>query len=102
MRTFRFKGSTIKILSQDIKSEKTLTGKNAEIMIDKEPNCRYFGKISKGIPHGYGVKTWPNGAKYKGNWNKGRMHGQGQLIIAAGESYQGAFKNGLPWGVGFR
>lgn len=56
----------------------------------------------RGIPNGFGVKTWPDGKRYQGSWSKGRMHGKGELIIGEGESYTGEFKFGLPWGLGIR
>lgn len=102
VRTFKFHGTIIRLLAKDIKSTKNIAGKNAEIIFPKEPLVRYVGKISKGLPHGFGVKTWPDGKRYQGSWFKGRMHGKGELIIGEGESYTGEFRNGLPWGLGIR
>jgi hypothetical protein len=51
-------------LAKDLKSLKNLTGKNAEIVFEKEHLGRYVGKIMRGIPNGFGVKTWPDGKRY--------------------------------------
>ena len=100
--TLKFNNALITISSGDIKSRKNLTGKNAEIVYNNEVLGRYHGKIHKGIPHGYGVKTWPEGKSYQGHWNRGKMHGNGELIIAENESFTGEFRFGLPWGLGIR
>jgi hypothetical protein len=85
-----------------LKSKKLLYGKNATI-ISLQYQTQYFGKIYKGLPHGYGVKTWPDGKKYKGNWNRGKMHGNGELSLGnVNELFSGEFKHGLPWGLGIR
>ena len=102
VKTLRHHGSIIRLLSKDLKSAKQLTGKNAEIIFQKDTMGRYVGKIAKGLPHGFGVKTWPDGKRYQGSWNRGKMHGKGELIIGEGESYTGEFRNGLPWGLGIR
>lgn len=68
VRTLRFNGATIRLLAHDLKSRKNLAGKNAEILFAKESMGRYIGKMFKGVPHGYGVKSWPDGKKYQGNW----------------------------------
>ena len=102
VKVLKFNGSVIRLLAKDLKSKKHMVGKNAEIVFAKENMGRYVGKISKGLPHGFGVKTWPDGKKYQGYWLKGKMHGKGELIISEGDSYTGEFSNGLPWGLGIR
>jgi len=102
VRTMRYNGATIRLLAHDLKSRKNLIGKNAEILFAKESMGRYIGKMVKGLPHGYGVKTWPDGKKYQGNWQRGKMHGNGELLISEGESFTGEFRFGLPWGLGIR
>ena len=99
VRVLKYRGATIRLLVNDLKSKKNLSGKNAEILFAKESMGRYIGKIHKGVPHGYGVKVWPDGKKYQGNWIKGKMHGNGELLISEGESFTGEFKFGLPWGL---
>ena len=64
MLNIQFNNSTIKILASDLKNKKMLIGKNAEIVYHNEELGRYKGKISGGMPHGYGVKNWPDGKKY--------------------------------------
>ena len=102
MLQIKFNNATIKISSGDLKSKKNLTGKNAEIIYNNEILGKFQGKIQKGLPHGYGVKTWPAGKSYQGNWFRGKMHGNGELIISENESFTGEFRFGLPWGLGIR
>ena len=102
LRCIKYNGATIRIMDKDLKSKKQFVGKNAEILYANPKLGRYIGKIAKGIPHGYGVKTWPDGKKYQGNWCRGKMHGNGELIIADNESFTGEFRFGLPWGLGIR
>lgn len=64
MMSIKFNNAVIKISSGDLKSKKNLTGKNAEIIYNNEILGKYQGKIQKGLPHGYGVKTWPAGKSY--------------------------------------
>lgn len=96
MRTLKFQGSTIRVMVKDLKSAKHLVAKNAEISYPQEQMGKYIGKIQKGLPHGYGVKTWPDGKKYQGQWLVGKMHGKGELIIGEKESFIGEFVNGIP------
>ena len=37
----------------------------------------YVGAVRNGVPHGKGVKTWPNGHRYEGDWNNGEREGKG-------------------------
>ena len=64
VKVLKFRGATIRLLAHDLKSKKNLSGKNAEILFPNESMGRYIGKIHKGVPHGYGVKVWPDGKKY--------------------------------------
>ena len=64
MKTIKFQNTIIRVLGCDLKSKKNLIGKNAEIIYLNQKNGRYIGKIQNGIPHGFGVKTWPDGKKY--------------------------------------
>ena len=77
-------------------------GKNAEILYASCKEEKYIGKIFRGLPHGYGVKTWKDGRKYQGNWVKGRMQGNVEMIYPEGDSFTGEFKNGVPWGLGIK
>lgn len=51
------------ILPTDLKNRKNLIGRNASIY-SPVSGLRYTGKIYKGVPHGYGVKTWKDGKRY--------------------------------------
>lgn len=94
-------GAMLTILASDLKSRQRYIGKSAQI--DYANGSKYYGKIFKAQPHGYGVKTWPDGKRYQGNWLRGRMHGNGELLLGGqGESFAGEFKSGLPWGLGIR
>jgi hypothetical protein len=52
----------LRILPNDLKSKKTLTGKNAIIVASN--GMKYSGRITKGLPHGFGIKQWPDGKRY--------------------------------------
>ena len=54
----------LRILPQDLKSKKTLTGKNAIIVASN--GMKYSGKIQQGLPNGFGIKQWPDGKRYEG------------------------------------
>ena len=54
----------LRILPQDLKSKKPLNGKNAIIVASN--GMKYSGKIQKGLPHGFGIKQWPDGKRYQG------------------------------------
>ena len=81
MLSIKFQNSTIMVMSHDLLSKKNLIGKNVEIIYQNDKSGRYKGKIAKGLPHGYGVKQWPDDKRYQGNWYKGKMHGNGELVI---------------------
>jgi len=66
MMNIKLLNSQIKILASDLKSKKNLIGKNAEIIYNNEELGRFKGKISGGLPHGFGVKNWPDGKRYQG------------------------------------
>ena len=38
------------------------------------------------IRHGYGIQTWPDGARYEGNWALGKQHGLGKYMVPDKES----------------
>ena len=44
----------LRSLPNDLKSKKTLTGKNAIIVASN--GMKYSGRITKGLPHGFGIK----------------------------------------------
>ena len=102
MLTIKFNNSTIKVMSNDLQSQKNLIAKNVEIVYNNDKSGIYKGKIAKGLPNGYGVKAWTDNKRYQGNWHRGKMHGNGELVIADNESFTGEFKFGLPWGLGIR
>jgi len=43
--------------------------------------CTYRGEFKKGLIHGYGEMTFPNGDSYIGNWNAGLRHGNGACAV---------------------
>lgn len=43
------------------------------------------------IKHGFGTKTWPDGASYVGDWRDGFAHGKGIFYHANGDYYEGEF-----------
>ena len=67
----------------------------------KLPNDEcYEGDIVKGMMHGNGRYTWPDGAEYKGEFHNDVMHGSGILRLANGECYTGGFRDDMPQGHG--
>lgn len=95
------KTSCLPPLGSNIK-KKNITGTGEFTLVDE--NTVYKGALSKGLPHGFGEKFWPDsdGKVYKGYWVKGSMNGRGELILCEGEVYLGEFKNGFPNGRGIR
>ena len=63
----------------------------------------YTGEVSlsrvvwKGVPHGQGTWTHPDGRKYVGEYKDGKIHGQGTFTFPDGRKYVGEFKNWNPW-----
>ena len=37
--------------------------------------------LNRGLEHGYGVFTWPDGSQYEGNWVYEKQHGKGLLLM---------------------
>ena len=95
------KTSCLPTLGNNIK-KKNITG-TGEFTFSDEGTV-YKGALTKGLPHGFGEKFWPDseGKVYKGYWTKGSMNGRGELILSEGEVYLGEFKNGFPNGRGIR
>ena len=60
----------------------------------------YKGKKERGLKHGKGTYTLPNGLKYEGSWKNDRMHGEGKLVYLDIFEYEGSFKNGVFHGDG--
>jgi hypothetical protein len=60
----------------------------------------YVGAVLNGVPHGKGVKTWPNGHRYEGDWNNGEREGKGTYTWPSGESYKGEWRKGKWHGQG--
>ena len=55
---------------------------------------------SRGVRHGFGVQSWPDGAKYKGQWSNNKAHGKGTFWHADGDCYDGEFKRDKSNGYG--
>lgn len=64
MLTIKFNNSTIKVMSNDLQSQKNLIAKNVEIVYNNDKSGIYKGKIVKGLPNGYGVKAWTDNKRY--------------------------------------
>ena len=50
--------------------------------------------LKRGLGHGYGVYTWPEGSQYEGNWANGKQHGKGLFINDKGIEQVGIWENG--------
>lgn len=63
--------------------------------------CTYTGSLNKkGLPHGEGISTWPNGdMQYEGQFENGEFHGHG-IFKKNGYCYQGDFHEGNRHGTG--
>jgi hypothetical protein len=48
---------------------------------------------NKGLMHGDGEYTWPNGKVYVGSWRKGKMHGNGKMT-SNGKTVKGEWVDG--------
>ena len=44
------------------------------------------------LRNGFGVQTWPDGAKYEGEWVNGKAHGKGKFTHVDGDIYEGDWK----------
>ena len=61
----------------------------------------YEGEVDdKGLPHGEGVATHPDGRSFTGHWQHGKWHGEGTLIYADGSTYDGEWLDGKWHGQG--
>ena len=61
-----------------------------------------FAQCLGNCSNGYGMFTWPGGAKYVGEWKKGEAHGQGTFTFPSGTKYVGEWKDSKMHGQGTR
>jgi hypothetical protein len=66
---------------------------------DGKPESTNAGEYRDGQMTGYGVRTWPNGARLEGNFVDDELVGHGVLTDANGR-YEGGFVNGKQSGRG--
>ena len=59
-----------------------------------------FAQCLGNCSNGYGMFTWPGGAKYVGEWKKGEAHGQGTFTFPSGTKYVGEWKDSKMHGQG--
>lgn len=65
------------------------------------PDCRtYDGEFANGQFSGCGSMTWPSGQRYEGLWDNNNPEGKGIMYYANGNVYEGFFHKGLRHGVG--
>jgi len=60
----------------------------------------YFGEISNGKAHGFGIGLYSSGSKYEGDWKYGYKHGEGTYEYPDGERYIGNFEADKRNGMG--
>lgn len=62
----------------------------------------YSGQCNgKGLRHGEGLMTWPNGDRYEGHFNRWHIEGEGTIRYAVdGSSYSGLWFNDVYEGRG--
>lgn len=65
-----------------------------------ENSERYAGFIKDGIPHGYGIKYYPDGARFEGNWQNGFENGMGTYYFLNGDRLEVVWRNGAANGPG--
>ena len=66
----------------------------------EKPEFTYEGDIIRDKPHGWGIKTYRNGAVYKGYFKNGKEQGEGEMRFQNGTQYTGHFLDGIPNGNG--
>mmetsp|Transcript_32177 Transcript_32177/g.59233 ORF Transcript_32177/g.59233 Transcript_32177/m.59233 type:complete len:184 (+) Transcript_32177:2-553(+) len=50
-------------------------------------------KDSKGVRHGHGRCSFPDGRVFEGQWDHGKMSGHGKMIYKDGKIYEGQFSD---------
>lgn len=60
----------------------------------------HLGNFKKGLMHGKGVYSWPDGKKYDGEFFNDKKHGQGSFEWENGDKYTGQWKDGKMNGEG--
>jgi hypothetical protein len=50
---------------------------------------RGVGQWKGEMRHGFGIQTWPDGAKYEGQWRNNKAHGKGMFYHVEGDVYDG-------------
>ena len=73
---------------------------DSEPVIELEGGLTYQGRMERGLPHGYGKLTWPNGDFYEGYFRLGKRNGMGKRINVDGSEYQGEYLDDKPNGRG--
>lgn len=66
-------------------------------------DATYSGSWLKGMLHGHGELTWPDGRKYTGKFKNNLQHGEGEYVVpgAGGDViFRGTWKNGKLHGLG--
>lgn len=62
----------------------------------------YNGEWKGALKDGFGVYTYPSGAKYEGEWLDGTKEGRGVYTFAKGGIYEGEWRGGKMEGIGVR
>lgn len=57
-------------------------------------DASYQGECKNGLPHGYGVMSFPDGQRYKGSFKEGLRNGQGTHFFPDGERIEGVWVEG--------
>jgi len=99
-RLLQKKNSSVDSLMAQIK----LQEKNKKDLLKfKSPSgtpITYFGEVSNGKAHGFGIGLYSSGSKYEGDWKYGYKHGEGTYEYPDGERYVGNFEADKRNGMG--
>ena len=58
--------------------------------------AKYQGESRDGVPHGWGVKTYPDGTRIEGAFRDGELHGRAVVTFPEGNTYEGEWREGVP------
>ena len=64
-------------------------------VMTRPDGVRYEGEFRGRLANGRGVMTWPDGRRYEGEWRDGKRHGRGVETEPDGGRYEGEASAGM-------